>query len=102
MDTLPLLVSLGLFLTVALVFIGIAMPRSVDPVQSRLTAYGSRIRTLEEIELEKPFADRAVKPVLQGMASFVLRFAPRANLENLRRRLDMAGNPNNWSPSDFL
>jgi tight adherence protein C len=102
MDSLPLLISLGLFLTIALVFAGIAMPRSVDPVQSRLNAYGSRIRTLEEIELEKPFADRAVKPVLQNMAGFVMRFAPRANLEGLRRKLDMAGNPNNWTPSDFM
>ena len=102
METMPLLISLGLFVTVALVFAGIAMPRSADPVQSRLTTYGSRIRTLEEIELEKPFTDRAVKPILQGVAGFVMRFAPRANLEGVRHRLDMAGNPNNWTPSDFI
>ena len=90
---MPLLISLGLFVTVALVFMGIAMPRSVDPVQSRLTTYGSRIRTLEEIDLEKPFSERAVKPILQSVAAFIMRLAPRANLEGVRHRLDMAGIP---------
>ena len=99
---MPLLIALGLFAAVALLFVGLALPNAANPVQERLTQYGSRVQTLEAIELEKPFSERAIKPLLQSMARFVLRFAPRANLENVRRRLDMSGNPYNWTPSDFL
>src|SRR5439155_14451854 len=99
---MPILIALGFFLAIVMVCASLAMPRTVDPVQNRLNLYGTRIKTLEEIEMQLPFAERAVQPLLRNMALFVLRFAPRANLENLRRRIDMAGNPNNWTPSDFL
>lgn len=100
--SMPLLIAFGLFAAVTLFFVGLAAPHSADPVQNRLNMYGTRIRTLKEIELAQPFADRAVKPVLQGVANFVLRFAPRANLENVRHKLDMAGNPNSWTAADFV
>jgi tight adherence protein C len=99
---MPILIALGLFLAIVMVCASLAMPRTADPVRNRLNMYGTRIKTLEEIEMQIPFAERAIQPLLRNMASFVLRFAPRANLENLRRRLDMGGNPNNWTPSDFL
>lgn len=99
---MPILIAIGLFAAVALLFVGLALPSKANPVQERLNQYGSRVQTLETIELEKPFSERAVKPLLQGMARFALRFAPKANLENVRRRLDMSGNPYNWTPSDFL
>jgi len=99
---MPLIIAFGLFAAVALLFVGLALPRAANPVQERLSQYGSRVRTLEAIEFEKPFTERAMKPLLQSMARFVLRFAPKANLENVRRRLDMSGNPYNWTPSDFL
>jgi tight adherence protein C len=99
---MPILIAFGLFAAVALLFVGLAIPSKANPVQERLTQYGSRVRTLEAIEFEKPFSERAFKPLLQSLARFVLRFAPKANLENVRRRLDMSGNPYNWTPSDFL
>src|SRR5712691_2878071 len=95
------LIALGLGLAIVMIFIGLAMPRRADPVQARLTQYGSRVRTLEEIELDRPFSERAIKPLLQSMARMVLRFAPRANLDGMRLKLEMAGNPNNWSAADF-
>ncbi len=96
------LIALGLGLAVVMIFVGLAMPRQADPVQARLTQYGARVRTLEEIELDRPFSERAIKPVLQSMSSMILRFAPRANLDDMRRKLEMAGNPNNWAAADFM
>ncbi|MBI1801022.1 MAG: type II secretion system F family protein [Chloroflexi bacterium] len=98
----PLLIAMGLGAAVVMVFVGLAVRRTASPVQARLNQFGSRIRTLEEIELETPFSERVVKPLLQSAAHMVLRFAPRSNLEALRHKLDMAGNPNGWTPSDFL
>ncbi len=95
-------IALGLGVAVVMVFVGLAMPRGVDPVQARLNQYGSRVRTLEEMELERPFNERTVRPLLQNMARLVLRFTPQTNLKEAQRKLDMAGNPNNWTASDFL
>ncbi|TMC56384.1 MAG: type II secretion system F family protein [Chloroflexi bacterium] len=99
---MPLFIALGLSTTIMLIFIGLAMPRTRDPVQERLNQFGSRVRTLEEIELASPFAERTVKPILQNMARFVLRFAPQTNLKNTQHNLDLAGSPNGWTASDFI
>jgi len=100
---LPPILSLMFGLSVALVFVGLAMPRRADPVQERLSRYGTRQpRSLEEIELQAPFYERAIQPIIRAMAGFVTRFAPRRNLEALQHKLDMAGNPNNWTPADFM
>ena len=99
---MPIVIAFGLFLAVTLLFVGLALPTRANPVQERLTQYGSRVRTLEAIELETPFSERAVKPMLQSMARMVLRFAPKANLDSVRLRLDMSGNPYSWTPMDFL
>lgn len=97
-----LFIALGLSVAVAFVFIGLALPAGPDPVQARLNQYGTRVRTLEELELERPFSERNIKPLLQGLSKFVLRFAPQTNLKNAQHNLDLAGNPNNWTASDFL
>lgn len=100
---LPPILSLMFGLSVALVFVGLAMPRRADPIQERLTRFGTRQpRSLEEIELQAPFYERAIQPIIRAMAGFVTRFAPRRNLEALQHKLDMAGNPNNWTPADFM
>ncbi len=88
---------------ILLLFIGMASSRSQpDPVEERLRLYGTRPRSLEEIELSQPFADRTLLPMIRGLASFLSRTTPKQNVEKVRHRLDLAGNPNNWTPSDFL
>lgn len=99
---MPILLAGLAFLSVLLIFIGLGMPKKADPVQSRLNQFGTRVRTLDEIEMEKPFSDRVVRPMLQSLSTMALRFAPRANVEGMRLKLEMAGNPNNWTPTDFL
>ena len=96
---LPLVAALGILV----VFVGLAMRRRPEEeVQERLTTYGARPKTLEEIELEAPFTDRVLMPMIQGMASLVTRFAPQKSMENVRHNLTLAGNPNNWGPNEFL
>ena len=97
-----ILIALLAGLAVTLFIVGIALPSRADPVQSRLEAYGSRVPTLEEIEMDRPFVERAIKPLLHGMASVVMRFTPNASVESSRLKLEMSGNPNNWTPTDFL
>ena len=102
MYVLPALAALLVAGCVMFIIIGLAAPRAEDQVQERLTEYGGRPMTLEEIELSQPFRERILKPLIKGSAQFVTRFAPRRTLENTRHLLDLAGNPNNWSAADFM
>jgi tight adherence protein C len=58
--------------------------------------------TLEEIELSQPFSQRILLPFIQASSQFVSRFTPQRSLEATRHKLDLAGNPNNWSATEFL
>ncbi|MGQ9597815.1 MAG: type II secretion system F family protein [Anaerolineae bacterium] len=95
-------IAIMVFLSLMLIIIGIASPRPADEVESRLLEYGSRPMTLEEIELAQPFSQRILIPMIQASAEFVSRFTPQHSLEATRHKLDLAGNPNNWSATDFL
>ncbi len=95
---LPALLGLSIFIF----FLGLGMAMGPSAVQTRLDIYGSRPRTLAEIELEQPFSDRVVSPAIRGMAAMIGRFAPQKNVEAMRHKLDLAGNPNNWTPADVL
>ena len=98
----PLLLAIFAFLAILLVVAGIASPRPADEVEARLVEYGGRPMSLEEIELSRPFGDRVLVPMIQASARFVSRFTPQHTLEVTRHRLDLAGNPNNWSAAEFL
>jgi tight adherence protein C len=96
------LVAFMIFLALMLIMIGIASPRPADEVESRLLEYGGRPMTLEEIELAQPFSQRILLPMIQGSAQFVSRFTPQRSLEATKHKLDLAGNPNNWSTTEFM
>jgi tight adherence protein C len=89
-------------LSVLLIFLGLSLGARPSAVQSRLETYGSRPRTLAEMEMEQPFSERVIAPSLRGLANFIARFAPQRNIEEMRRKLDLAGNPNNWTAADLL
>ena len=90
--------------TIVLIFVGLASPSTPDEVSLRLEEYASRTAplTLEEIELSQPFRQRIIKPILTGIANFVTRFTPANTLENVRHKLELAGRPYNWGPTEFF
>jgi tight adherence protein C len=98
------IVLAGIFgLGILLAFLGVSQMFSApNPVNARLQQYGARPRTLEEIELAQPFGERVVNPLIRGMASFIGRFTPSQTTEDIRHKLDLAGNPNNWTVQDLL
>lgn len=97
-----LLIALIMALSVLLFFVGLAMTPQASTVQSRLRTYGTvKPHTLAEIELSQPFSERILLPIIRAISAFLSRFAPQRNVEELRHKLDMAGNPNNWTTSDF-
>ncbi len=100
---LPFLLPLALGGSIVLIFMGLASPRTVDPVQARLDQFATRrVPTLEEIELREPFSERMIIPLIQGIAGFIGRLAPHRNVESLRHRLELAGTPYDWGAAEFL
>lgn len=89
-------------LAVILIFIGLSIPSSPTREQERLQTYGSRPRSLVELEMSQPFSERVLVPVVRSTSAFFARFTPKQNVEEMKHKLDLAGNPNNWSASDFL
>jgi tight adherence protein C len=97
-----LLVVVGI--VVVLFIIGLTSRKPQDSLQARLAEYSMREQptTLEEIELSQPFRERILAPMVQRAAGVMSRFTPSNTLESTRHRLDLAGNPNNWTPSEFF
>ncbi|HFD40132.1 MAG TPA: type II secretion system F family protein [Anaerolineae bacterium] len=95
-------VAIGVFLSLLLIFLGIASRRPEDDIEERLIEYGGRPVSLEEIELAKPFSERVLLPMVDASAQFVTRFTPQRTIESTKRKLELAGNPNNWSATQFL
>lgn len=105
---MPIALAVGATLGVALIILGIYLPQTrPDPVRTRLAQFADRPRSLEEIELEQPFNERVLRPMIAYVSRLMLRFMPKKGAEDagplgLQRKLVLAGNPNNLSASDFL
>jgi tight adherence protein C len=74
-----------------LFFVGLSRPAQTNVIQSRLETYAVRPKTLEEIEFEQSFYVRAIKPVLDRLARLIRNRTPATQLEEIRRKLEIAG-----------
>jgi tight adherence protein C len=107
-----ILLTFLLFCALVLILVGLLVPRmGRDPVASRLSQFAERPRSLEELELQQPFSERVLRPIIQKLASYAERFSRKKGqnvqqrqsaTEKTRRRLVLAGNPNRWTVSDWL
>jgi tight adherence protein C len=99
----PVIIAAFALVAVALVIVGVTQRRSGDTIQDRLMEYSGRadVVSLEELELSQPFSQRILVPMIDGAAQFITRFTPQKTLETTRQKLELAGNPNNWSPAQF-
>ena len=102
----PPLILLLVVVVVAVILIVVALTsrKPSDSLQARLAEYSMRETpaTLEEIELSMPFSERVIMPLVQRASTFAVRFTPAQTLESTRHKLDLAGNPNNWTASQFF
>ncbi len=99
---MELLLALFWGLSIILIFTGLSLPSPPSPEQQRLQTYGTRPRTLTEMEMSMPFSERVVAPLVRQMAGIMNRLTPQHNIEATKRQLELAGNPNNWTPADFM
>lgn len=92
---------IGLSLIVAMMVVRRSQ-QSPSAIEQRLAEYAEAPIPLDMLELQIPFSERVMKPVLQSMAGLVLAITPQKSMERLRRNLQIAGNPNGMQPADFM
>lgn len=84
-----------------------APPSDADLVESRLRTYAAATGaapappTLEELELQVPFGDRVIRPLLGRLAKAIARATPEQKRQELQRRLNLAGKPYGLEATEF-
>ena len=95
-----LLGLLGIFLAIVILLTTIgtltserqAVNRSLAAVQAIQTAPSSM-----QSELDRPFKDRVTGPSLDRLTALGRRFTASDQADRIKRRIDLAGNPENWT-----
>lgn len=92
-----------------LVVVGIRYSREnqdneIDPVMSRLAEASQRGETvsLEAAELQQPFMERVVVPVIKRLGEVSTRFTPQQLLQETTLKIELAGNPGRIDAATFL
>jgi tight adherence protein C len=86
-----------------LLVIGLAAGSPVDPVQARLTQLGSvQARNLEELELQQPFVERTLRPLVARLSRMGSRLGGASSTDQAEKRLAMAGNPGDLRVADWM
>jgi tight adherence protein C len=69
--------------------------------QDRILSIGAAF-TLEEVELSRPMRERVLQPIWSTVLTFLAKFSPQANVQDLHHRLELAGRPHGWSAVDLV
>ncbi len=105
---ITLLFAVIVGLGVLLIFYGLSRTPSTNTaqmVQQRLQVYGAggsdKPLTIEEVELQRPFSERFLRPAVERLGSLMSRSTPAKARQDLDNRLELAGRPANLTPADF-
>src|SRR5579859_6538014 len=73
-------------------------------VQERLQAYAASGRPLteDEIELQKPFSERFIRPTIERFGKALAERTSEKQRQDLQNRINLAGRPGNLGPSEFM
>lgn len=100
---LPLILAMVAGAAIFLLIVGSLRVNTADPLHARLSQVGSvQGQTLEQLELQKPFFDRTIRPLAGRVAGLGQRISSRKTLVRADERLTRAGNPGDMRAVDFL
>jgi len=103
-QTLVIILVAVLVAAVGFLVFAIITGRRTAPatLEQRLAEYIDAPVSLEKLEMDQPFSERVLKPLLQRFAGVGAAMTPAKSVERLRRNLAIAGNPNGLQPADFM
>lgn len=100
------LIAVGVLLLGGLVLVGMREESGDDPLAKRLQEYGERDlempSSLEELELSLSTQERVIVPMYKALAGFALSFTPENQIENVRRKIELAGKTQSMDPTTFF
>jgi tight adherence protein C len=100
---LPIILAVCVGGGILLLIIGLTSGSPVDPVQARLTQLGSvQARNLEELELQLPFSERTLRPLVGRISKLGGRLGSASSTDVAEKRLAMAGNPGELRVTDWI
>ncbi|HEX6488733.1 MAG TPA: type II secretion system F family protein [Candidatus Dormibacteraeota bacterium] len=82
-------------------------PTDVEMVESRLRTYAAatqgqgQVLSLEEIELQVPFVERVIRPLIARLARLTARATPEQARLELQKKLNLAGRPYGLEATEF-
>jgi tight adherence protein C len=80
-----------------------APPSNADLVEGRLRDYMHSLPvSLTELELQQPFKERVVRPILTRLARWLEQTMPEKARIQIAQRLQLAGRPGGLSATDFI
>jgi tight adherence protein C len=106
--TLVIVVFVLLLLVIGVIIVASRYARNnedeADPLLARLAEASHRgeVVSLEEIELQQPFTERVIVPLMRRLGEISTRFTPQRVLEDTTRKLELAGNPGRIDAATFL
>jgi tight adherence protein C len=88
---------------ILLIVLGLIGSSPVDPVQARLSQLGTmQAKNLEELELQAPFMERTIRPLVSRLSGSLSRVTSSSFSERTEKRLALAGNPGDMRVADWL
>ncbi len=97
---LATIAALTAFLGVLMVTMSLAGRRRDDPLSARVRSLAAYIPEDEAADLTRPFAQRIIWPVFEGIANTFAKLLPTTFIDRIRYLLVLAGNP--FTLSGFL
>jgi tight adherence protein C len=103
MPVLPIVIAAVAAGAILLIIFGLSSSAPVDPVQARLTQLGTmQAKNLEELELQAPFVERTLRPLVSRLSGSISRVTSSSFTERTEKRLALAGNPGELRVADWL
>jgi len=111
LSTMLIGVIIGLVVLAGAIVLIVAGIRTVrnqdqfDPLMSRLeeaTQRGDVVTSLEQIEMQQPFTQRVILPMLQRIGELSSGLTPQKVLQDTTHKLEIAGNPGRIDAATFL
>ncbi len=99
---LPLLAGFLAFFGILLLIFGIASRQRRNPINEQLARVVQTPRSLEEYEMQAPFMERFIRPLILGIARGFARMTPSSSLDGIQKRLQGAGMQGRMQVSDFV